>query len=129
MKIYKTIALRALLCIVASASLEAQKIKVLVLGALNGKPYGSIEIHYVCEDGGTWSPSQFVTTNNDGLAVVPFTCATGVKFKVGTYIEGDKLSECGEMEGQTIQKSLRSVLSAIQGRQVESGAQPKSARK
>jgi hypothetical protein len=86
---------------------RAQKIKVLVLGALNGKPYGGIEIHYTCEDGGTWSPSQTTKTDANGIAEVPFLCASGVKFKVNTYIEGDKLSECGEMEGQTLQTLLK----------------------
>lgn len=86
------------------ASSGAQRIKVLVLGALNGKPYGGIEIHYTCEDGGTWSPSQKTSTGTNGLAEVPFSCGSGVKFKVWTYIEGDELSECGEMEGQTLQK-------------------------
>lgn len=91
---------------VTSASVEVQKIKVLVLDDLSGKPYGNIEVHYVCEDGGTWLPSQSTKTNTDGLAEVPFQCASGVKFKVSTYIEGDKLSECGEMVGQTLQEIL-----------------------
>jgi hypothetical protein len=107
MKISKFPVLMTLLCIfVTNASLEAQKIKVLVLGALNGKPHEGVEVYSLCEDGGSESSARRTKTDANGLAEVPFNCASGVKFKVSTYIEGDKLSECGEMEGRTLQEIL-----------------------
>ncbi|MGD0629048.1 MAG: hypothetical protein ABR987_06840 [Terracidiphilus sp.] len=81
-------------------------ITVLVLNDFSGKPYEGIEVDYFCEDGHVWSPSQKTTTNASGLAKIAFPCASDVKFKVSTYIEGDELAECGEMEGQTLQKIL-----------------------
>lgn len=91
----------------ASMSVDAQKIKVWVLDASDGRSYGDIEIRSFCEEGGTSSPAQSMKTNAYGLAEVPFTCASGTKLKVSTHIEGDKLSECGEMEGQTLEQLLK----------------------
>jgi len=107
MRFTKVAAVVALSCIVAAcASMEAQKIKVRVLGALNGKPYEGIEIYSLCEDSGSYSSTQRTKTDANGLAEILFSCEKGMKFKVSTYLEGDKLSECGEMEGQTLQELL-----------------------
>ena len=107
MKVSKLFLFMMLFCVfLTSASVAAQKIKVLVLGAVNGKPYEGIEIYSLCDDGGSGTSTLKTKTDVNGLAEIPFRCASGVKFKVSTYIEGDKLSECGEMEGQTLQKIL-----------------------
>jgi hypothetical protein len=87
-------------------SSDAQKIDVLVLDNATGKPYQGIEIHYGCEDGGVWSPSRTTKTDINGLAEVPYPCTSGVLFRVWTYIPGEKLAECGELTGQTLQKLL-----------------------
>jgi hypothetical protein len=104
MKASQIVALLMLVGVLASS--EAQKISVLVLDDVTGKPYQGIEIHYGCEDGGTWSPSRTRKTDINGLAEVSYPCASGVLFKVWTYIPGEKLAECGELTGQTLQKLL-----------------------
>jgi hypothetical protein len=82
------------------------RVKVLVLDALSGQPHEGIEVFDVCEDGGTFSPSQKTKTDASGIASVTPSCPSDVKVRVSTYIEGDKLSECGAMEGQILQKIL-----------------------
>jgi hypothetical protein len=106
MKISQIAVLITLLGIsVISASVEAQKIKVLVLDDLSGKPYEGIEVTYTC-DGHMWVPSQKTKTDASGLAEVKYACAAGEKFFIGTYIKGDRLAECGELEAQALQKIL-----------------------
>ena len=105
MKTWVTLLLATLFCLTLQPNSKAQVIKVIVLDDLSGKPYGGIEVTYTC-DGHTWTPSQRTKTDASGLAEVKYPCAAGEKLFIGTYIEGDRLSECGELEAQPLTKIL-----------------------
>jgi hypothetical protein len=91
----------------ALGNLAAQNIDVLVLDALNGKPQQGVLVHWFCE-GQRPASSDERTTDNNGIAEVPFPCGNQGRIELSVLAPDWKKhayakTECGELGPITLQ--------------------------
>ena len=67
--------------------------RVLVLDALDGKPQSGVEISYLCVGKPRNSPSKPTSTNQEGVAEVPYSCGDeqGIELQATAH----KKEQCG----------------------------------
>jgi hypothetical protein len=90
-----------------------QNFKVLVLDALNGKTQQNVKVDYFCEGRSPDqlnSPIESVLTGPDGMAQVPYKCASGARIELSVFPPGDGVyakEECGGEGGVTIDEIMK----------------------
>jgi hypothetical protein len=93
---------------------EAQKFKVRVLDALNGKPYADMPVNYFCFREGERAHSSDKTTATDstGFAEIVYECKKGETINILTgALDGKskwtgKVEECGYLDSLSIDQIL-----------------------
>jgi hypothetical protein len=84
----------------------AQKVRVLVLDAISGKPETDVDVDYVCDEIPHSLPKP-VTTDATGFAEVPFSCSPGKKIELDVIPRGKK-EGCGSGVDETLE-TIQSV--------------------
>jgi hypothetical protein len=74
----------------------AQKLRVLVLDASNGKPQVGVQIHYFCTGKPNSVPPGSASTNQNGLADITYSCGDGEEIELWTSAPKGK-EQCGDL--------------------------------
>jgi hypothetical protein len=104
----------ALCAVILGTPGEAQRFKVRVLDALNGKPYDNMPVNYFCfrEGERAHTSDKTTVTDSNGFAEILYECKKGETISILTgALDGKSkwtgnVEECGYLDALTIEQIL-----------------------